>query len=145
MEGRCDRTGGGGGGGVCGCVCGWGGGGEGRVVWSYPTCLRFLNRALASPNTPSTHARRAEWSTFDSVLALCDDSLSNLIFCLNVSVSCSIGAGRGAFLSPSAPCTAARTARKPSRNCFAASFACANAGTSLPRLSCSSLCCFRNL
>ena len=103
-------------------------------------------RALASPNTPSTLARRAQWSTFDSVFALFADSLSNLIFCLNMSVSSSFGAGRGAFLSPSvpAPCTATRIASKPSRDCFVASLGCAKAGTSLLSLSCSSWSCFRN-
>ena len=81
-------------------------------------------RALASPNRLSTHSRRAEWSTFDSVLALFADSLSNRIFCLKMSVSCSIGAGRSAFLSPSAPapCTAMRVERRPYRDCFEVSW-----------------------
>ena len=41
-----------------------------------------------------------------------------------MSVSCSIGASRGAFLSPSAPCTAMRIARTSSRDFFASYKAC---------------------
>ena len=110
--------------------------------------FEFLRkRALASPNKPSTHSRRAEWSTFESVLALFADSLSNQIFCLKVSVSCSTGEGRGAFLSPSAPapCTAMRTTRSSSRDCSVVSLACDSAGPSFPSMSCSLWSCFCNL
>ena len=101
---------------------------------------------MASPNNPSTLSRRAEWSTFDSVLALFADSLSNRIFCLKVSVSCSMGAGRGAFLSLSAlaPRTAMRITRSSSRDCLVVSLACDSAGPSLPSMSCSLWSCFRN-
>ena len=111
------------------------------------SAFEFLRKyALASPNKPSTHSRRPEWSEFDSVLALFADSLSNRIFCLNKSVSCSIGMGPGVFLSPSAPapCTAMRITRRSSRSCFVVSLACARAGPSLPNISCSSWSCFRN-